>query len=90
MSTKPNDAGVHGEKGSAKNLNRYFVVSNPDGGWWIVQEGKKKRLQRVRSKTTAIETTRLIARHHTPSEVLVETQNGGIELRYTYKDTAID
>jgi hypothetical protein len=44
----------------------------------------------VRNKTTAIETTKLIARHHPPSEVHVEMQNGTIELRYSYAGPAID
>ncbi len=86
MATKREEA-VAGEK---PTLNRYVVVSNPDGGWWIVKEGSRKRLQRVRSKVTAIETSKLIARHHPPSEVHVEKRDGKIELCYSYNGPVIE
>jgi hypothetical protein len=85
------EAAVGGETtGDSPVQNRYFVISNPDGGWSIMKEGNRKRLQRVRDKATAIVTSKLIARHHPPSEVHVEKQDGTIELCCSYTGPAPD
>jgi hypothetical protein len=89
MAIDAKEAAVSGEQ-TKPSLNRYFVVSNSDGGWWIMKEGHRERLQRVRSKVAAIETSKLIARHHPPAEVHVEKQNGAIELCYSYNGPVIE
>ena len=48
------------------------------------KEGQKNPLQFVRNKIVAIETVKIIARNHAPSEVMIERQDGTIQLRYTY------
>jgi hypothetical protein len=91
MTTSSKEAATTVKKpGTPAALNRYFIISNPDGGWWIVKEGNKKRLQRVRDKATAIETSKLIARHHPPSEVHVEKRDGSIEMCFSYNGPVID
>ncbi len=63
---------------------KYFVIRTPDGKWDIFQEGHKRPLQSIRNKVLAVETVKIIARHHAPSEVMIERADGTIHLRYSY------
>ena len=84
MSAHPKGHTSAPAKGEENAVTKYFVLRSPEGGWRIFKEGQKNPLQFVRNKIVAIETVKIIARNHAPSEVMIERQDGTIQLRYTY------
>ncbi len=77
------DTTAHKERPKT-SVTKYFVIRTPEGKWDIFQEGNKRPLQSIRSKVLAVETVKIIARTHAPSQVMVERQDGTIQLRYSY------
>ncbi|MBN2507484.1 MAG: DUF2188 domain-containing protein [Verrucomicrobia bacterium] len=74
--------------GAISGIERFFVASGHGGGWLVFREGNRSAIHRLPGKKQAVHTARILARSHSPSQVMVENSHGTFALAYAFDSSS--
>lgn len=66
--------------------NRYFLSSNPNGGWDLKQEGAKHATRHFDTKQKGLDFSRSFVRGRRNSQLVIKRGDGEIQTEHTYGD----